>query len=122
MNGNTFRKSERLCGEKRISALFASGRSGFVYPFRYVFSVADSPDPGVSVLISVSKKYHKRAVKRNLLKRRTREAFRTRKHALLERTAARGIHIDLALILITKDEVAFKTIDDAVARILAQIP
>ena len=41
----------------------------------------------VELMASVSKRFFKRAVKRNRVKRQIREAYRTRKHGLLERMA-----------------------------------
>ena len=84
----SFPRRERLKSKKRIARLFEQGKSGFVYPVRYVLlddsaeeSVAGK-DRSLSVLISVPKRHHKRAVERNLLKRRMREAYRLNKQAL----------------------------------------
>ena len=75
--------------------LFESGQSGFIFPFRYLwFAEADS-ERSVEVLFSVPKKFHKRANRRNLLRRRTKEAYRLQKE-LLE--ACGAVNIDLALI------------------------
>lgn len=79
---NRFGKSEKLSSRISIEALFASGDSFISYPLRFVYLEdkklvsADQPQ----VLISVSKRYFKRAVKRNLLKRRMREAYRLNNH------------------------------------------
>ena len=84
----SFPRRERLKSKKRIARLFEQGKSGFVYPVRYVLlddsaeeSVAGK-DRSLSVLISVPKRHHKRAVERNLLKRRMREAYRLNKQGL----------------------------------------
>lgn len=118
---NTFTKKERLSGRTAISRLFSEGSSGFVYPFRYLWSAEADEDGGVSVLISVSKRYVKKANKRNLLKRRLREAYRTQKHALAEKAAAKNIRVNLAFVYSSKDIAEFKIIENAVGRILAEI-
>jgi len=70
------------------------------------------------MLVSVSKRYSKSAVRRNLIKRRTREAFRLNK----SRFAADGMrHIDMAFIYISKKEESYDTIAQSVSRILAHI-
>ncbi|WP_443939558.1 ribonuclease P protein component [Pedobacter sp. MW01-1-1] len=73
----TFKKEERLCSRKYLDLLFKNGSSFLLYPFRvsYLF-IDDAADVPVQVVINVPKKRFKRAVDRNLLKRRIREAYR----------------------------------------------
>lgn len=81
---NTFKKEERLCSKKNLDLLFKNGSSFLLYPFRvtHIF-VAERQQYPVQVVINVAKKRFKRAVDRNLIKRRTREAYRTQKQQLL---------------------------------------
>lgn len=80
----TFTKEERLCSRKSLDLLFKSGSSFLVYPFRisYLFQPA-AHSSAVQVVMNVSKKRFKRAHDRNLIKRRTREAYRMLKDSLL---------------------------------------
>ena len=48
--------------------------------------------------VSVGKRHFKRAVDRNLLKRRIREAYRKQKHELKETLTASGISMDIFLV------------------------
>lgn len=80
----SFPKEERLHSKKLITELFSKGSSFNLYPLRFVFirhAVPTTTPP--QVLVSVSKKYFKRAVDRNRLKRQLREAYRTHKHLLV---------------------------------------
>ena len=76
----SFKKEERLCNIKLIEKLFKDGSSFLVYPFRIIWLsehlVSDFP---AQVLISVPKRKFKRAVDRNLIKRRIREVYRLHK-------------------------------------------
>ncbi len=123
MDNNKLPKQERLSGRKRIGTLFSEGSTGFVYPFRYVFALSDggSGEGKVSILVSVPKKYHKRAVRRNKLRRRTRESYRLGKRRLSDKVVSMGKQVDLALIYVSKEVEEYKTIDNAVGKILAQI-
>ena len=92
---------ERLRSLKAIRRVFDEGRGGFVYPLRYValtlsYEVGESGR--VEVLFSVPKKFHKRANKRNLLKRRMREAYRLNRREIVELLESKGLSLDLALI------------------------
>ncbi len=79
----TFRKEERLTKEKDIQELFDKGSSFYLFPFKVFYLPNPRPDSKHhQVLISVSKKNYKRAVDRNLIKRRMREAYRLQKQAL----------------------------------------
>ena len=77
---NSFNKEERLCNVKLIDKLYHNGSSFLVYPFRIIWLAADSDLPfPAQILISIPKKRFKRAVDRNLLKRRIREIYRLNK-------------------------------------------
>ena len=82
----TFGKKEHLCKLTLIEQLFGGGAKAMTaWPMRMVFLLVDKKDeqaPSVQVLISVSKRYFKRAVKRNRVKRQIREAFRYQKQEL----------------------------------------
>ena len=80
----TFKKEERLCNKKLIDELFHNGSSFLCYPYRVSWlAVAEANESPVQVLIAVPKKRYKRAVDRNLLKRRIREAYRLNKQEYL---------------------------------------
>ena len=84
----TFGKKEKLVSKKTIDALFSGGnsRSMSAYPLRVVFKrkEGNETEEPAQVMVSVSKRHFKRAVKRNRVKRQIREAYRLNKHLLHE--------------------------------------
>jgi ribonuclease P protein component len=84
----TFGKKEKLVSKKTIDALFSGGnsRSMSAYPLRVVFmrKERNETEEPAQVMVSVSKRHFKRAVKRNRVKRQIREAYRLNKHLLYE--------------------------------------
>lgn len=111
-------RTERLRSLGAVRRLFESGESGFIYPFRYVWFAEPDLEQSVEVLFSVPKKFHKRANRRNLLRRRTKEAYRLQKNML---RADAPVNLDLALIYSSKEVVSYKTIAHAVRRILESV-
>lgn len=111
-------RTERLRSLGAVRRLFESGESGFVYPFRYVWFAEPDLVQSVEVLFSVPKKFHKRANRRNLLRRRTKEAYRLQKNLL---RADAPVNLDLALIYSSKEVISYKTIAHAVRRILESV-
>ncbi len=78
---HTLPKTERLCSRKALEELFGGGhRSVSAFPIRAVYMPNDVG--GVRVMVSVSKRYFKRAVRRNRIKRQLREAYRLQKELL----------------------------------------
>lgn len=114
-------KSERLSSLTAVRRLFTDGASSFVYPFRYMVFKSESTTPSVEVLFSVPKRNHKRANKRNTLKRRMREAYRLNNEALHAAIKEQGKELDIALVYSTKDLLPYKTIENAVRKILAEV-
>lgn len=108
---NTLPKKERLCGKKGIDSLLARGKHGSAGPIRYIYA----PDNGEDfhrILVSVPKKLFKRAVKRNLLKRRIRESWRRLKCSLKSEQG-----LDILFIYSTKEVLTYQEINSNIEKI-----
>jgi ribonuclease P protein component len=92
----TLPKEERVSSKRQIDELFtgSNSRSIAAFPLRLVYrQVERQPDsPQAQILVTVSKRYFKRAVKRNRVKRQIREAYRKNKH-LLPQQEGKGVVI-----------------------------
>ena len=78
---HTLSKDERLCSRKAMEELFGGGhQSVTAFPIRAIFM--PNGLGMVRIMVSVSKRYFKRAVKRNRIKRQLREAYRLQKELL----------------------------------------
>lgn len=105
----TFSKEEHLCSKRLIALLFSKGSSFNLYPLRFIYhSPQDVPAGSTQVLISVSKRYFKRAVDRNRLKRQIREAYRLNKHLLL--ASPEKAPSLLGILYIGKEKKSFQSI------------
>ena len=114
-------KEERLHSFGAIRRLFTEGRGGFVYPLRHMVYAEDCDSPlSAEILFSTPKKFHKRANRRNTLRRRMREAYRLNKDILLEHSEVNR-HLQVALIYSSKEILNYKTIENATKRILQNI-
>ena len=70
-----------LRSRKLIELLFVSGKGVTSFPFRIQYYLLPSVDElKMEVLFTVPKKMFKKAVKRNVIRRRAKEAFRLNKH------------------------------------------
>jgi len=99
---NTLRKSERLDKKKVIEKIFASGSHSFsIFPLRVVYLPVEELESTASILVSVSKRRFKRAVKRNRVKRQIREAYRTNKHELLNVLDKKQCRLAIAFIYLS---------------------
>ncbi len=107
---NHLRKPERLSRKKIIEKLFAGGSRSFsIFPLRVVWLPVEELDVQASLLVSVSKRRFKRAVKRNRVKRQIREAYRLNKQPLLEALAEKDLRLALAFIYLS-DELVDSTV------------
>jgi len=122
MSENRFYKTERLCNRKDFEQLFVDGSSFFTYPFKVVYRVVDYAEKEELKLgISVSKRSFKRAVKRNYVKRRVREAFRLNKQPLKLLLSTESIGLQLLLVYVSKETQEFSDIEPKIKKIVEKL-
>lgn len=118
----TFKKSERLCSKIEIDRLFGGGsKSMSAFPVRVVFRLDDAEELNVAVLVSVSKKRFHRAVKRNLVKRQIREAYRKNKSMLWDALEGHSKALSLAFIWLDDKIYESAEVEIKVANLLQRI-
>jgi ribonuclease P protein component len=118
---NTFSKEEKLCSTKAIDTLFSIGGSFVAYPLRVVYLIHDKSEveaQSASVMISVSKRKFKRAVKRNRVKRLIREAYRLNKHDLTALLIKHNKRIDIAFLYLKDELPEFSEIEKSILKTL----
>lgn len=117
----TFKKEERVNGDKRVEAIFTTGKSFISYPLRVVYLLHEQCTlNGCSILVSVPKKRIKKAVHRNRIKRLIRESYRLNRY-LISKTGNSDITIDIAFVYV-KDTVSnYVEIEKAIQKALNQI-
>lgn len=99
---NTLCKSERLDKKKIIDKMFSGvARSFSIFPLRVVYLPVEELEEPVAILVSVSKRRFKRAVKRNRVKRQIREAYRKNKHELLQALQGKEQQLAVAFIYLS---------------------
>jgi len=120
---HTFKKEERLCNKRLIDELFHNGSSFLCYPFKVSWLlVEESQQFPVQIVFSVSKRRYKRAVDRNLVKRRMREAYRLHKELqLYDPLNDAGKKILLSLRYIGKEIAAYELIEKKMLKFLTQL-
>ena len=121
--GFTLAKKERLSSKTALSALVSDGRYGRENCLKFCYK----PGNGVEynrIVVSVPKRHFRRAVKRNLLKRRIREAYRTNKNLLPLRCSEvcpEGVGTDILFIYNTAEIMPQAAITSAVQSALSAI-
>ena len=117
----TLCKEERLCGERIITNLFEHGHSFFLSPYKvFWIHVPETASYPSRFAVSVPKRRFKRAVKRNLMKRRTREAFRTNKQ-ILNIAVTNGGQIHLMVVYTSDRLLPYVELEDSIKKILHHI-
>jgi len=112
-------KAERLSGRSNIATLVKCGKWGSSAHLKYCFH---PNSVGVNrILVAVPKKFFKRAVKRNLLKRRIREAYRTQKVLLFPPSPLTGRGTDVLIQYNSPEIVDYAIVRAEVAAALASV-
>lgn len=93
-----FPKSEKLISEKEIDNLFSNGNRMTVFPFKVLW--INNTRSTHQLLISCPKRKLKKAVDRNLIKRRMREAYRLNKQVLYGQNHKDITYFNIAFVYI----------------------
>ena len=112
----SFNKGERLKKEKLLEGLFSKGASFTIYPFRVIYLSNPQPNSFHQVLFTASSRNFKKAVDRNKIKRRTREAYRLNK-ACLDETPK----LLIGFVYIAKELQDYDQIEKAVVKVLDKL-
>ena len=115
-NEYSFSKRERLKSKKQIEGLFKEGSSFYLGAFQVRHRPSNLEDVPHQILISVPKKHFKRAVDRNLLKRRIREAYRLNKQLIHDSDS-----LSIAFVYISKQILTFHEIQDQLIKALGRL-
>lgn len=122
MADETFHKDERLCSRKIISTLFEKGHRFYCSGYQVVWIESPLPE-GIhaQVAFSVSKKRFKRAVARNTIKRRLREAYRKNKASLYNYLGEKGCCIAFMIIFCGEKIPEFSHVDRSIKEIIGKL-
>ncbi len=113
----TLSKKERLCSRKTFENIFEQGKGLSIFPLKILWIV----NPGVKKIpvetaFVVSKKKINLAVKRNLVKRRMREAYRQNKHILYEPLINKANNYSIIILYFHNDILKYKDIETALVK------
>lgn len=119
----TFSKKEHLKSEKILGQLFQRGSNSFSkYPLRIVWielnptEVEENNPPFLQAAFTVPKRSFPKAVHRNKIKRKVREAFRLHKHVLYERLPTKKLY-RIMFIYTGKEALQYDKIEAAMINI-----
>lgn len=114
----TFTKEERLCSKIIIDKLFVEGKTVYSYPLRFVFYInpIENRKYPVEVVFSIPKRNFKKAVDRNLIRRRLREAYRLEKGSFYEPLVQNGKCVALMIIYTDKVIPDYQTIHHSLGK------
>jgi ribonuclease P protein component len=115
---HSFSKQEKLTGKKQIEGLFKGVASFYLEDLHVKYQEVEGETCN-KVLISIPKKLFNRAVDRNLLKRRMREAYRLNKEILLTKSGKQYLYV--AFIYLSKNILTFNEIQDQLIRCLERL-
>jgi ribonuclease P protein component len=108
----TFTKDERLCSKKAFENLLKSGSSTFIFPLKIIWKKTEGPLPfPAQIAFSVPKKRFKKANKRNIVKRRLREAYRLNKHLFYQFLDEKEIRLQLLVVYVAPEVMTYHDIE-----------
>jgi ribonuclease P protein component len=105
--------------------LFEKGNKLRIQPlliYYHLSRISDFPEGScLQMGVSVGSRHFKRAVDRNLLKRRIREAYRLQKHVLADQLRESGVHMDIFYVFLNTEIADYSYLYAAIAEGMKQL-
>jgi len=114
MQNESFIITEKLKKRKSIEQLFCKGESINYYPFKLIFSMSEGEVDNIypaQVAFVVPKRLFKKAVDRNSLKRKMREAFRKNKKELNQILISKNKKVEFIILYVTSEKNDYRLIE-----------
>jgi ribonuclease P protein component len=118
----SYNKFEKLKSRKQIELLFAQGKSISSFPVKVFYLLVEhTPEHPVQVGVGVSARNFKKAVDRNTIKRRMREAYRLHKLPLHEQLMANQKSVAVFILWIDKQLPTTEVLQDLMPGVLEKL-
>lgn len=112
----TFPKKNKLKSSKLIDSIFSSGKSYYSFPVKTFYKLVDIPEKDIKLKagFTVPKRLFKKAVTRNLLKRKMRESLRLHKSLLKPQYEESSKCLIIMFVYTSKQIEAYEHIDQSI--------
>ena len=118
----SYNKFEKLKSRKQIELLFAKGKTIAAFPVKvFYLPVENTPMHPVQVGVGVSARNFKKAVDRNTIKRRMREAYRLHKLPLHEHLVAQQKSVVVFILWIDKQMPTTAALQDLMPTVIEKL-
>lgn len=122
MEGFKFPKTNRLVAQKEIELTYHQGETIKKFPLLCKYMLLnETKGDALQVVFAVPKRKFKSAVKRNLLRRRLKEAFRKNQQTLKQRIEKQGCHLGLYIIYTSDELFEYQKLEEKLNVILREL-
>ncbi len=119
MSDYSFPKSERLTNKKKFDLLFEEGKVVKGFPLKLIYIIGGEGEE-TQFAFTVPKRAFKKAVDRNLLKRRMKEAYRLNRQSFVDAIHIENKSIFGIFIYINRSSTGYSDIEKGMKKILGK--